>query len=296
MMNSDKYSISLMCSVLKVSRASFYHYFYHSNNNEKNTKKSKLLIRIAKIYYDNKKIYGAPRIRKVLCKEGYKVSIKTVAKYMSLLGLKSIISIKFPKKKNTLSDEEKSKIINRIKDLNIIRPNQVWTTDITYIKTIEDGWVYLSSIIDLFSRKVIAWNVDYNMKKELVLKTLNNAFKNRNYPINVIIHSDKGTQYRSHAWRQMVVEHECLYSYTSLKHSCDENANQESFHASLKKEWLYHKTFRNINDVKRAVFEYIEGFYNNKRIHSSLGYVSPIQFEFQFYNNIPLLPLSNLLT
>lgn len=94
------------------------------------------------------------------------------------------------------------------------------------------------------------------MKKELVLQTLNIAFKNRNYPIGVIIHSDKGSQYRSHAFRELIVGHECLFSYTSLKYSCDENANQESFHASLKKEWLYHKSFNNLNDVKRTVFEY----------------------------------------
>lgn len=296
MMNSDKYSITVMCKIFKISRASFYHYFFYSNDSKRNERKAKLLIRISQIYYENKRVYGAPRIRKLLCKEGYNISVKTVGKYMNLLGLKSIVSIKFPKKRTSLNDDEKSLIINRIKDLHIYRPNQVWTTDITYIKTKEDGFVYLSSIIDLYSRKVIAWNIDRNMKKELVIQTLNNAFKNRNYPIGVIIHSDKGTQYRSHAFRELVVNHNCLFSYTSLKHSCDENANQESFHASLKKEWLYHKEFNTLNDVKRAVFEYIEGFYNNKRIHSSLGYLSPIQFEFQHFNKIPLLPLSNLLT
>ena len=296
MMNSDKFSISLMCNIFNISRASFYHYFYYSDNDKKNNKKAKLLIRIAQIYYDSKKTYGAPRIKAVLCKEDHKISIKTVSKYMNLLGLKSIVYLNHPKSKNKLSDEEKSLIINRIKDLNIIRPNQVWTTDITYIKTTEEGFVYLSSIIDLYSRKVIAWNIDRNMKKELVIKTLEMALKNRNFPIGVIIHSDKGSQYRSHAFRKKVVDYECLFSYTSLKHSCDENANQESFHATLKKEWLHRKSFNTLNDVKSAVFEFIEGFYNNKRIHSSLGYLSPIQFEFQYFYKIPLLPLSNPLT
>lgn len=205
MMNSDKFSISLMCNVFNISRASFYHYFYYSDNDEKNNKKAKLLIRIAQIYYDSKKTYGAPRIKAVLCKEGHKISIKTVSKYMNLLGLKSIVYLNHPKSKNKLSDEEKSLIINRIKDLNIIRPNQVWTTDITYIKTTEEGFVYLSSIIDLYSRKVIAWNIDRNMKKELVIKTLEMALKNRNFPIGVIIHSDKGSQYRSHAFRKKLL-------------------------------------------------------------------------------------------
>lgn len=295
MKNSDTYSISLMCDVLNVSRASFYHYFYYSNNDSFN---HKLFIfrRILEIYYDSNRIYGAPRIAAVLRKEGLSISVKTVSKYMSLLGIQSIVKSNFPIKKNSMSILEKSKIINLIKNLDIIRPNQVWTTDITYIKTRDDGFVYLSTIIDLFSRKVIAWNVGHNMKKELVIQTLNNAFKNRNFPINVIIHSDKGSQYRSNAFRNIIVNNKCLYSYTSLNHSCDENANQESFHASLKKEWLYNISFNNINDVKRAVFHYIEGFYNNKRIHSSLGFVSPSAFEFNFFHNIPLLPLSNLLT
>lgn len=296
MMYSDKYSISLMCNVFNISRSSFYNYFYYSDTTEKNKKKTNLLIRIAKIFYDSKKIYGAPRITKILCKEGYNISTKTVSKYMKLLDLKSVVSSNFPKKRNSLTDDEKALIINRIKGLDIYKINQVWTTDITYIKTNQDGFVYLSSIIDLYSRKVIAWNVEYNMKKKTVLKTLENAFKNRNFPINVIIHSDKGTQYRSHAFRKLVTDHDCLFSYTSLKHSCDENANQESFHASLKKEWLYRHEFNNISDVRRAVFEYIEGFYNNKRIHSALGYVSPEQYEFQYFNKIPLLTLSNSLT
>ena len=134
------------------------------------------------------------------------------------------------------------------------------------------------------------------MKKELVIQTLNLAFKNRNYPFNVIIHSDKGSQYRSHAFRQLVLKHNCLFSYTSLNHSCDENATQESFHATLKKEWLYHQSFNTLQDVERAVFEYIEGFYNTKRVHSSIGYTSPNDFESNFFTKIPLLSLSNLLT
>lgn len=295
MKNSDTYFISLLCDVLNVSRASFYHYFYYSNN-DYFYYKIFIIRRILEIYYDSNRIYGAPRITAVLRKECLSISVKTVSKYMSLLSIQSIVKSNFPKKINSMSISEKSKIINLIKNLDVIRPNQVWTTDITYIKTRDDGFVYLSSIIDLFSRKVIAWNIGHNMKKELVIDTLNNAFKNINFPINVIIHSDKGSQYRSNAFRTLIIKNKCLYSYTSFNHSCDENANQESFHASLKKEWLYNQSFNNINDVTRAVFHYIEDFYNNKRIHSSLGFVSPSAFEFQFLHNIPLLPLSNLLT
>ena len=293
MRNSDTYSIALMCKVLNVSRAAFYHFYYYS---KKDNNKSFIYSRILTTYFNSKCTYGAPRIAAVLNKEGLIISTKTVSKYMRILGIQSIVKTKFPKKKNRLSDDEKSLIINLIKHLDIIRPNQVWVTDITYIKTNDDGWVYLSSILDLFTRKVIAWNVGYNMKKELVTQTLENAFKSRNNPKNVIVHSDKGSQYRSYDFRRLVVSNGCLYSYTSLNHSCDENANQESFHATIKKEWLYHQTFNNIHDVKRACFEFIEGFYNTNRIHSSLGYFSPNQFENNFFNQFPLLPLSKLLT
>ena len=284
MRNSDIFSISLMCKVLCVSRASFYHHFYYSKSDNS---KSDIYSRILSIYFNSKRTYGSPRITSVLNKEGLNISVKTVGKYMRILGICSIVKLKFPKRKNKMSDKEKSLIVNLIKDLDVSFLNQVWVTDITYIKTKDDSWVYLSSIIDLYSRKVIAWNVGYNMKKELVILTLENAFINRGYPKNVIIHSDKGSQYRSFAFRNLVVKNSCLFSYTSLNHSCDENPHQESFHATLKKEWLYHQSFNNLYDVKRACFEFIEGFYNTQRIHSSLGFISPNLFESYFFSNAP---------
>lgn len=293
MRNSDTYSIALQCRVLNVSRAAFYHFYYYSNSDNN---KHYLLSKILTIYFDSKCTYGAPRITAVLNKEGLNISLKTVAKYMNILDIQSITKTKFPKRKNRMTDSEKALIINLIKDLDIIRPNQVWVTDITYVRTREDGWVYLSSILDLFSRKIIAWNVEDNMRRTSVIKTLETAFKNRHYPKNVIIHSDKASVYRSFDFRKLVVKNGCLYSYTSLNHSCDENANQESFHATIKKDSLYQQSFNNINDVRRACFEYIEGFYNNKRIHSSIGYFSPIQFELDFFSKIPLLTLSQHLT
>lgn len=273
-----------MCDVFNISRASFYHYYYYSNSNQMNN----TFIRILEIYYDSNRTYGSPRIAAVLRSEGLSISDKTVGKYMRTLGIQSIVYETFKKRHSTLTDNEKKKIINLIKDLDITKPNQVWTTDITYIKTSKDGWVYLSSIMDLYSRKIIAWNVGHNMKKELVIETLTTAFKNRNFPVGVIVHSDKGSQYRSHSFRKLVVHHKCLFSYTSLNHSCDENANQESFHATLKKEWLYHQSFDTLEDVERACFTFIEGFYNTKRLHSSLGYLSPLAFENKYFSQNPL--------
>lgn len=293
MQHSHSYSISLLCKTLSVSRASFYHYFYYSNSNDI---KAFILSRILTIFYNSNSTYGSPRIAAVLNEEGFNISIKTVSKYMRILNISSIHNSLYPKINNRMREEEKSLIINLIKDIDIIRPNQVWVTDITYIKTINDGFVYLSSIIDLFSRKVIAWNVSLHMRKEFVMDTLLMAFKARNYPRGVIVHSDKASQYRSSAFRSLIASFHSLYSYTSLNHSCDENATQESFHASIKKEHLNRCTLYNIHDVQREVFSYIEGFYNSRRIHSSLGFKSPNSFEEYFYLHIPLLSMSNLLT
>lgn len=215
---------------------------------------------------------------------------------MVTLGIKSIVSKRFPKKINRLTDNEKSLIVNLIKDLDITYLNQVWTTDITYIKTINEGTFFLVSYLDYYSKKVISWGLFDNQKSDVILSVLKSAIKKRKPNPGLICHSDKGSQFRSKLYRSFLSSNNIVFSYTSLNHSCDENAAQESFHASLKKEWLYRKDFNTIYDVIRAVFEYVEGFYNNKRIHSALGYVSPEQYEFQYFHNIPLLPLSNILT
>lgn len=228
-------------------------------------------------------IYGAPKITHLLREEGLSISVKTVSNYMRFLGIQSIVKAKFPKRINHMSMKEKSLIKNLIQHLSITHPNQVWTTDITYIKTKNDGWVYLSSIIDLYSRKVISWDVSKKMNTSFVMTTLARAFKIRKPSPGLIVHSDKGAQYRSHTYRNFLLKHHCQFSYTRLNHSCDDNAHQESFHSLLKKEFLSHKTLLNIDNVKREVFSYIEGFYNTKRIHSSIGYVSPNSFERQYF-------------
>lgn len=200
---------------------------------------------------------------------------------MRILGLKSIVYM--PNHHNNLSDDEKLLIENLIKDFPLTSINQIWVCDITYIKTIRDGTVYLASIMDLYSRKIIAWEVSYNMKKQLVINVFNKAYSIRKPKNTVIVHSDKGSQYRSYAYRKTLVNNNCVFSYTSLNHCCDENANQEAFHSLLKKEWLYHKELFTLQDVKQECFTYIEGFYNKIRIHGALGDLSPIEFEKQLF-------------
>lgn len=207
------------------------------------------------------------------------MSQKKVSNEMRLLGIASIHSTHFPYKKSSMSAEEKSLIHNLILNLNITRPNQVWTTDITYIKTIYEGTLYLITFIDQFSKKVVGWHLSKSQKAVDVEIALNKAIKSRKPLPGLICHSDKGSQFRSSLYRKILTENHFIYSYTSLNHSCDENAAQESFHASLKKEWLSTRTLYHYEDAFKHIFDYIEGFYNPKRIHSSLGYLSPISFE-----------------
>ena len=198
---------------------------------------------------------------------------------MVILGIKSIVSKRFPKKITTLTEKEKKLIVNLIKDLTISHLNQVWTTDITYIKTLHEGTFYLITFLDYYSKKVVSWGLFDNQKTEVILTVLKDAIKKRKPNPGLICHSDKGSQMRSKSYRKFLKNNNFVFSYTSLNHSCDENAAQESFHASLKKEWLYQKKLYTFEDAYREIYNYIEGFYNQTRVHSSIGYLSPKDFE-----------------
>lgn len=204
---------------------------------------------------------------------------------MKILGIRSIILKAYRKSQmSRLSDDEKALIINLIKTIDIIKPNQVWTTDITYIKTIYDSTLYLITFIDAFTKKVVAWNLGYKMDSNLIDSTLEQAINSEQPEPGLIVHSDKGSQFRAKSYRLILSKHNFVYSYTSLNHSCDENAAQESFHSLIKKEWLYQHDLYHFTDTKALIFEYIEGFYNTTRIHSSLGYLSPIEFEKNYFS------------
>lgn len=203
---------------------------------------------------------------------------------MKIIGIKSIVSKRFPKKVSRITDEEKSLIVNLIKDLVVDHLNQVWTTDITYIQTINDGTLYLISYIDYYSKKVIAWGLFNRQRADEVIIVLKQAVKKRKPNPGLIVHSDKGSQMRSKAYRTYLIDNNFAFSYTSLNHSCDENAAQESFHSLLKKECLYQQNIYTQEQAFRLIYDYIEGFYNPVRIHSSIGYLSPNDFEKKLEN------------
>lgn len=275
----SKYNFKLneICRALDINKSS-YLYWYNTGKYNK-IKQIHFYRTIILIYSNSNGIYGSPRITVILKNMGFDCSRSKVAKAMHLLGIRSIVSKRFPHRKSSLTDKEKSLIINLIKDLDIIKINQVWTTDITYIQTINEGTFFLISYIDYFSKKVVAWGLFDNQKTDAILFVLNNAIKIRKPRPGLIIHSDKGSQMRSYLYRSFLSNHNFVFSYTELDHSCDQNAAQESFHASLKKEKLYQMKLYNYEDAYKAIYDYIEGFYNPTRLHSSIGYQSPNDFE-----------------
>ena len=155
----------------------------------------------------------------------------------------------------------------------------IWTTDISYIKTAKEGFFYLITYIDTYSRAVVGWGLESTQTARQVISVLDSAVKHRNPPPGLIIHSDKGSQMRSWEYRGYLKKHKFIASYTSLDHSCDENAAHESFHALIKKECIYLKKPDTYGEAYSMIHEYIDNFYNPVRIHSSLNYLSPLDFE-----------------
>lgn len=266
-----------MCNTLGVSRASYT--YWNKQGKRSDEKRIALYHQIIKIYVASNGIYGAPKITTLLNEQGTVCSVSTVSRSMALLGIRSIVSEKFKQKKSSLSEEERKNIVNLIKNLPIEHINQVWTTDITYIKTVNEGHFYLITYIDLFSKRVVSWGLMRTQKSADMICVLKKAIATRSISPGLIIHSDKGSQMRSNEFRTFLAKNNIIPSYTSLNHSCDENAAQESFHALLKKECIYQNKPKNYNEAYAAIYNYIENFYNPIRIHSSIGYMSPIDFE-----------------
>lgn len=272
----NKFSLNEILRALNVSKNTYY--YWKKNHNKKTNSKTKFYQEILSIYYENTRIYGAPRIALDMNKETKRTSTSKVSRAMRFLGIKSIASAKFPYRKSTMTEEEKSKIVNLIKGLEVTRINQVWTMDITYIK-IKKKTCYLISFIDKYSRKVVSWDICDNQKTEAIIKVLKKAIEIRKPTPGLIIHSDKGSQMRSKMYREYAKRKNIVLSYTSINHSCDENAMQESFHASLKKECIYQRELVGKEETKEILKEYIDRYYNEKRIHTGIDNMSPTNYE-----------------
>jgi putative transposase len=212
-----------------------------------------------------------------LKKEGLAASIKLVQRLMRQMELKSITLKKWHyQQANNIDEANYPNLLAQ--DFSTTAPNQKWCADITYVHTKADGWCYLSSIQDLYSRKIIAHKLSRHMTADLVLDTLKQAFETRKVTDQLIIHTDLGSQYRSTTFEELLRQRHIQHSYS--KRGCPyDNSVLESFHASLKKEEVYQTHYQNFDEANVALFSYIESFYNNDRIHSAIDYLTPNEKE-----------------
>lgn len=229
---------------------------------------------IKQIYDGSHQNYGAPKITEMLHRQGESIAEKTVGNYMRQMGIKA--QWVKPYTVTTIDSDFSSELQNILDEqFNPERPNAVWCSDITYIWTME-GFVYLTSIMDLYSRKIIAWTLSKTLETSCVIETINKAKAKRSTELPLIIHSDRGSQYVSKEYKQATAKMNRSYSKKAFPW---DNACIESFHSLIKREWLNRFKISNYKHAYRLVFEYLETFYNTKRIHSHCDYMSPDDFE-----------------
>jgi putative transposase len=269
-----------MCSVLKVSRSGFYNWL-KAPKSERARRREELSKQVEFHFHDNDGIYGAPKITDCLKDKGIVVGEKTVGRMMREKGLRSCAVKKF-KVPTTDSDHNLPIAPNLLnQQFETDAPNKVWMTDITYIWT-RQGHLYLASVMDLFTRKIVGWSLQPTLSKELVLQALDRAVKAQKPAPGLIHHSDRGSQYASYDYQARLKKYRMICSM-SRKGNCYDNACIESYHGILKRELVYREKFATRKIAQQKIYWYLEFFYNRKRKHSSLGYLSPDRFEAQYY-------------
>lgn len=264
-----------MCRILKINRASYYHWIQSGSVVKKVDTKLNELVEF--VFIEGKNTYGTRRIRdRLLLYYGLFVSRKRISNIMKDLNLK----VKMKKRyKNTTDSNHNLPIAPNIlnQDFYASTKNEKYVGDITYISTGE-GWLYLATVIDLYSRKVVGWSMNDEMKVSLVNDALNMALRHRKPSKGLIWHTDRGSQYASYSHRDLLKENGIVQSM-SRKGNCWDNAVAESFFKSLKSDLVYQNIFYTKNQAKQEIFKYIEFFYNRIRPHSYLGNLSPVEFE-----------------
>jgi len=275
----DSFPIAVLCDVLEVSTSGYYAWLDRPPS-PRAQRHDQIQVAVQQLHAESHGIYGSHKIAREL--EGRpeleSACRNTVAKAMRELGLKSRISRAFTPT-TTQADPTKQPAPNQLaQDFTAAAPNRKWVTDITYLPTAE-GWVYLAVVLDLFSRKVVGWALSNSLATELISAALRHAVESRRPAGQQLLHhSDRGCQYTSDAYQQTLrtLGIQCSMSRTGC---CYDNAVMERFFWSLKHEWTNHEGFRTLEEARLSVFRYIETFYNPQRLHQTLGYLSPNQFE-----------------
>lgn len=266
-----------MCNILRVSRSGYYAWKARTPS-KRQLENQRLTEQITKLFYQSRSSYGSPRITKALKKAGWSVSRPRVARLMRKAHLRSKLKRKYVVTTNSRHSYRISpdRLKRQFKPGKI---NRAWVSDITYIRT-RKGWLYLTVILDLGDRKVIGWSLSESMKAaETVIPALKMAIINRPPYEGTIFHSDQGVQYACDDFRKVLKQTAKMLQSMSRKGNCWDNAVAESFFKSLKSEWLNGIKFKNPQQAQLAVFQYIEIWYNRKRIHSALGYQTPDEYR-----------------
>jgi putative transposase len=278
---ADRIPISLICEVLGMSRSGYYAWLKREKS-DREKEDSELLEVIKNIHEEHKGRLGVERIVAELAKMGRKHSPKRVRRLVRKAGLTCVHPR--PYQATTVQDKAGNNGLVDLVGREFVPdgPNQLWFTDITYIWTWE-GWVYLATMLDGYSRKMVGWSVDDHMRTSLVTDALAMAIERQRPEIgDVVAHSDRGSQYTSSEFRDLALANGIIPSvgHTGI---CYDNAMAESFNATIKKELIYQHTWPSMQDVRKAVFEYIEVYYNRKRPHSGIGYATPCEMEHNFF-------------
>ena len=274
-----------MCNVLGVARSTYYDKKTRPVS-QTELENNELRKTIMAIYLDSKRRYGSPKITRILNKKRKlanksKVSQKRVQRLMNQLGIKSIVVKKFnPQSKSSVYTNGKN-ILNQ--DFTTTTINEKWVADITYVYTSVHGWCYLASVEDLHTRKIVGAAFSKHMETTLVLKALERAYQNQKPGPGLILHSDRGTQYTSIEFRNKLNKYNMIQSLSNKGNPYD-NACIESFHSIIKKEYINHEKFQTFEEAKLKIFDYIEGWYNRNRIHSSIDYLTPHELELRIRN------------
>jgi len=280
--HKDQFHIWIMCRIFGVSRSGYYSWLNRPLSDRAQSNE-KLLVTIKSVHKKSKKTYGSPRIHSQLIKDGIICSRGRVARLMRNAGICAIQKRKFVVTTDSKHDLPVfENLLNR--QFNIDMLNTVWTADITYIPTGE-GWLYLSAVMDLCSKGIAGWSMDNRMKTDLVSNALMMAYGRRNPSIGLLHHSDRGSQYASEDYQKLLKGYG-MQASMSRKGDCWDNAPMESFFHTLKTELTHHKIYQTHEEARRDIFEYIEVFYNRQRLHSSLGYKSPMEFESEFQTTV----------
>jgi putative transposase len=271
---SGQYKLAWLCEALLVSRSGYYDWKERRRQPGKREAENTLLrARIRQEFTRSRQTYGSPRLAQVLGCPGRRNRIAR------LMRSERIFARQRSKYRVATTDSRHGGPIapNRVRNLTIQRPNQVWVTDATGVLT-GQGWLYLVTVLDVFSRRVVGWAMSPILDAPLAMAALRMALNQRRHSQNLTVHSDRGTQFASAAYRQLLARHG-LTASMSRKGNCYDNAFIESFWSTLKYELVYHQRFATYAAARTAIFDYIETFYNRTRLHSSLAYLSPISFE-----------------